>query len=128
MKKVLEFILGIIILFGFYFLALIFLKIAQLKFPAPILGLVMFAISLINGWIKEAWIKTTVELFLKNMALFFVPFIVGLVVYQDTLLKNGLNIAIIVLATTVLTIIITGLFVEYGIKYLRLYKMRKNHD
>ena len=92
------------------------------------MGLILFSIALINNWIKEDWIKTTVELFLKNMALLFVPFIVGLIVYQDTLLKNGLNIAIIVFITTILTIIFTGLFVEYGIKYLRLHKMRKHHD
>ena len=128
MKKILEFILGLIILFGFYFLALAFLNILHIKFPAPILGLILFSIALINNWIKEDWIKTTVELFLKNMALLFVPFIVGLIVYQDTLLKNGLNIAIIVFITTILTIIFTGLFVEYGIKYLRLHKMRKHHD
>lgn len=128
MKKILEFILGLVILFGFYFLALAFLNILHIKFPAPILGLILFSIALINNWIKEDWIKTTVELFLKNMALLFVPFIVGLIVYQDTLLKNGLNIAIIVFITTILTIIFTGLFVEYGIKYLRLHKMRKHHD
>ena len=128
MKKILEFILGLIILFGFYFLALAILNILHIKFPAPILGLILFSIALINNWIKEDWIKTTVELFLKNMALLFVPFIVGLIVYQDTLLKNGLNIAIIVFITTILTIIFTGLFVEYGIKYLRLHKMRKHHD
>lgn len=128
MKKILEFILGLIILFGFYFLALAFLNILHIKFPAPIFGLILFSIALINNWIKEDWIKTTVELFLKNMALLFVPFIVGLIVYQDTLLKNGLNIAIIVFITTILTIIFTGLFVEYGIKYLRLHKMRKHHD
>ena len=128
MRKAFNFILGLAILFSFYFLALALTAIFHIKFPAPILGLILFATALINGWIKEIWIKVTVELFLKNMALLFVPFIVGLVAYQDTLLKNGFVIATVVFTTTLLTIVLTGLFVEYGIKYLRLYKMRKHHD
>ena len=128
LKKILNFILGISILFGFYVLACGILAFTHIKMPSTILGLIIFAFCLTGGIIKEEWIKSASEFFLKNMAMLFVPFIAGLVVYQSLLLKNWISIAVVVFISTLLTIILTGLFVEYGIKFLRLYRMRKNHD
>ena len=112
----------------FYALALGLIKITGLRIPPAILGLVLFAISLINGWIKEDWIKLTSEFFLKNMAMLFIPFIAGLVVYQSLILKNWISIVVVIFFATTLTIVLTGLFVEYGIKYLRMYRMRRHND
>ena len=128
LKKILNFILGIAILFGFYILASGILVLAHIKMPSAILGLILFSLCLTIGIIKEEWVKTASEFFLKNMAMLFVPFIAGLVVYQSVLLKNWISIAVVVFISTLLTIILTGLFVEYGVKFLRLHRMRKNHD
>lgn len=128
MKTVLKFFLGLGILFLFYILSLYIIKVTHIFIPPAILGLVMFAISLMLGIVKEEWIKVTSEFFLKYMAILFVPFIVGLVLYKNVLFKNWLAIILVVFLTTTITIVFTGLFVEYGIKYLRLYKMRKHND
>lgn len=127
-KTLLKFLLGLGILFSFYILSMCIIKLTHITMPPAILGLILFSLSLINGIIKEEWIKTTVEFLLKNMAILFVPFIGGLIIYQSVLLKNWVAIMLIVLLTTTITIVLTGLFVEYGIKYLRLYKMRKHND
>lgn len=127
-KTLLKFLLGLGILFSFYILSICIIKLTHITMPPAILGLILFSLSLINGIIKEEWIKTTVEFLLKNMAILFVPFIGGLIIYQSVLLKNWVAIMLIVLLTTTITIVLTGLFVEYGIKYLRLYKMRKHND
>lgn len=127
-KKILKFCVGLGILISFYFLALGIIKYTHLRIPPAILGLILFASSLISGIVKEDWIKQTSEFFLKYMALLFVPFIVGLVVYQSVLLKNWISIAVVIFFATVLTIVFTGLFVEYGIKFLRLHRMRKHND
>lgn len=128
LNKILKFFLGLGILMLFYALALGLIKITGLRIPPAILGLVLFAISLINGWIKEDWIKLTSEFFLKNMAMLFIPFIAGLVVYQSLILKNWISIVVVIFFATTLTIVLTGLFVEYGIKYLRMYRMRRHND
>ena len=127
-KTLFKFFLGLGILFSFYIISLCIIELTHIHMPPAILGLILFSISLINGIIKEDWIKTTVDFLLKNMAILFVPFIGGLIIYQSILLKNWVAIMLIVLLTTTITIVLTGLFVEYGIKYLRLYKMRKNND
>lgn len=127
-KTTLKFILGLVILFTFYIFSLNILKILHIHFPPAILGLILFFISLTAGIIKEEWIKTTSEFFLKNMAILFIPFIVGIILYKSIIIKNWFVILLIILLTTTITLIFTGLFVEYGIKYYKLYKIRKHND
>lgn len=113
------------ILFLIYYVSFIILKVSQIKLPPAILGLVLFAWALSVGVIKEEWIKTAVDFMLKNMPVLFVPFIVGIVLYKSVLAENIVAICLVVLLSTTLTIVGTGLFVEYGIKLLRLHKMKK---
>lgn len=113
------------ILFLIYYVSFFILKVTQIKLPPAILGLVLFAWGLSVGVIKEEWIKTAVDFMLKNMPVLFVPFIVGIVLYKSVLTDNIIAICLVVLLSTTLTIVGTGLFVEYGIKLLRLHKMKK---
>ncbi|MGN0005985.1 MAG: CidA/LrgA family protein [Candidatus Gastranaerophilaceae bacterium] len=127
MKNFFKFLLGFTILFIFYYLSFFIVKIFNIKFPAAVLGLILFALSLIIGIIKEEWIELSVNFLLKNMALLFVPFVVGLSVYKSFLMKNFIPILLVVLITTIFTIVFTGLLVEYGIKFVRLWKIKRGH-
>jgi holin-like protein len=101
------------------------INIIHIPFPPTILGLIIFTFCLLAGIIKEEWIKDTTNLLLNNMPLLFVPFLVGIISYKDLILKNWLTIFLTVFITTTLIIVIVGSFVEYGIKLVRLYKIRK---
>lgn len=125
MKKILNYVLGFVILFLIYYFSLFILKLVKIPFPPAILGLVFFALGLQFKIIKEAWVKETCEFLLKHMTILFIPFIVGLVAYKELLLKNWLLILLIIFLTTSLTIVLIGLFVEYGLKFLRLHKIKK---
>ena len=117
-----KFIIGLLILIGFYFISYFIVKLLHISLPPAILGLILFAIALIQGIIKEDWIKLVCDFLIKNMAMFIVPFLGGLIAYKSLLMKNWLVILIVIFVTTTLTIVITGLFVEWGIKLLRLQK------
>lgn len=127
-SKFLKFLLGMAILFLIYFVSFFILKVTGIKLPPAILGLVLFAWGLYVGIIKEEWIKVTVDFMLKNMAVLFVPFIVGFVLYQSVLTENLIAICLAVLISTTLTIVGTGLFVEYGVKLLRLHRITRDKD
>lgn len=114
-----KFFIGLGILFGYYILGVCILKFVHIMLPPAILGLVLFAISLSLGIIKAEWVSTTCEFFLKNMAILFVPFLGGLIVYQSVLMRHWLEIMAIVFITTTLVIVCTGLFVEYGIRWVK---------
>ena len=123
-----RFCTGMLILFGFYFASVIICKIIHLNFPPAILGLVLFAAALIAGIIKESWIKTVCELLMKNMAMFLIPFWGGLVVYEKLLKENWLSVLLVIFITTTVIIVATGLFVEYGTKFLRLHHMKESEN
>ena len=130
LKNFLAILSGLIILIGFYFISSYITKLLHLALPPAILGLILFAVSLISGIIKENWVKPACDFLLNNMAMFFVPLFCGLIAYKALLLKNWLAIFIVLFITTSLVIILTGLFVEWGMKYTRLHKIftRKNHE
>ena len=117
MKTIVRFVLGLLILMGFYYISSFVVKLLNIPLAPAILGL-----------IKEEWIQTTCDCLIKNMAMFIVPFMGGLVLYKHMLVKNWFVILIVIFVTTTITIVVTGLFVEYGLKYLRLYRKRKNND
>lgn len=123
-KKFFKFLLGFAILFAFYYLSFFIVKSFNIKLPAAVLGLILFALSLIFGIVKEEWIESAVNFLLKNMALFFVPFVVGLSVYKSFLAKHYISILLVVLITTTLTIVVTGILAEYGLKIARFFKIR----
>lgn len=124
-KTIYNFIIGFLILVSFYFISYFIMKFLNISFPSVILGLVLFAISLIYGIIKEEWIKSSCDFLIKNMAMFLIPFLGGLIAYKSLIIRNWLLILIVIFVTTTLTIVITGLFVEWGIKFLKLYKYKK---
>ena len=127
-KNVLKFLFGLSILFFFYIASWLILFLTHIPLPPVILGLILFTLSLNLGFVKESWVKITVEFLLRYMPILFIPFIVGLIGYKTLILNNLLTISLVILITTTLTIIFTGLFVEYGIKYLRSYKIRRSND
>ncbi len=112
----------------FYYVSLFVLRALHIMFPPAILGLLLFALALIFGVIKEDWIKTASEWYIKNLALFLVPFWGGLLAYQELLKKNWISILLVIFITTTVTIVCTGLFVEWGMKFLRLHNIRGKHD
>lgn len=123
--KIINFILGLLIISLIYFASVFIIKLLNIPFPAAVLGLILFTLLLSLGVIKESLIKDTVEFFLKNMSLLFVPFIVGLMAYKDILSKNLLCVLLVVLFSTTAAIIFVGLFCEWGLKFLRIHKIKK---
>lgn len=125
LRKFFDYTRGLFILISFYIISTVIIKFLHIMLPPAVLGLVLFATSLIYGLIKEEWIEKISKFLIKNMAMFLVPFVGGLVVYKSLLLKNWFVILFVIFITTTLLIVVTGLFVEYGLKLLKLHKMRK---
>lgn len=116
LKYIFEFGRGFVILISFYFISYIIVSFFKIPVPPAILGLILFAFALIQGFVKEKWIEAVCNFMLKNMAMFLVPFVGGLIVYKSLLAKNWMVIFLVIFITTTLVITVTGLFVEYGLK------------
>lgn len=124
MSKILNFTIGGIIIFSIQFFSIYILKLLNIPFPAPVLGLVILFVLLKTKIIKENWVKDFCKLLLKYMILFFIPLFVGLVSYFDLIKDNFLAIVFTIVLTTTLIIVSVGLFVENVIKFLRLRRIK----
>ena len=92
--------------------------------PAPILGLIVFALLLQFNIIKKEWIEDICEFLLKYLPVLFVPFLVGIISHFDLIGKNLLLLTINIFITTAITLVVTALFVENVIKFVRLKKIK----
>ena len=125
MKKIINFAIGLGIIFLILYLSKFILNLVHIAFPAPILGIIVLFALLKIGIIKENWIEDFCNFMLKNMILFFIPIFVGIITYADIISKNFLAIAMTIIITTTLVIVLVGLTSYTIIKYQRLRRMKK---
>ena len=124
-SRVLRCLIGFVILCTIQFMCNVFVKFSNITFPAPILGIIVMFLLLQLNVLKREWIKDICDCILKYMPLLFVPLAVGIITYYGVIEKNLIPILINVVVTTTLTLLLTAIFVENVIKFVRLQKMRK---
>lgn len=78
--------------------------------------------------IKKEWVKDIANLLLKYMPMLFVPLFVGIIAYYSLIQKNIIFILISIILTTTLTLLITAIFVENVIKFIRLKRIKDLHN
>lgn len=127
-SRIIKYFIGLFILCAIQFICNCIVKYAHIIIPSPILGIILFAFLLKLNIIKKDWVKDICNLLLKYMPLLFVPLFVGIISYYSILKKNLIPIAMNVILTTTITLIVTAIFVENVIKFVRLHKIRKLHN
>jgi holin-like protein len=126
--RVFKIIVGFIIICAVQFICNCLVKTFNLIIPTPILGLIVFAFLLQIKVIKQEWIEDVCNFLLKIMPLLFVPLFVGIISYYGIIEKNLIPILVNIVLTTTLVLILTALFVDNVIKFVRLHKMRKSKN
>src|SRR5512133_3075074 len=77
--------------------------------PGSVIGMMLMCAGLQARVIKPEWVAATANLLTGNMALFFVPAGVGIMVAFDVLAKSWHEIVFISLVSTVCVIAVVGL-------------------
>ncbi len=126
--RFIKIIIGFVILCAIQYLCNWIVRLTHIVLPSPILGIIVFALLLQFKIIKKEWVQDICNLLLKNMPLLFVPLFVGIIAYYGIIEKNLIPILINVIVTTTMTLIVTAIFVENVIKFVRLRKIRKIHN
>lgn len=84
-------------------------RLAHAPVPGPVAGMaLLLAILAVRGRVPEA-LGTTTDAILRNMSLLFVPAGVGIVQQYGLIAQNGLRLAIVLVASTVIAMVVTGL-------------------
>ncbi|KQY82114.1 holin [Paenibacillus sp. Root52] len=81
----------------------------HLPVPGSILGMVVLFLLLQTGVVKLRWIEVGAAWLLGELLLFFIPSAVGIMNYMPMLEHDGLQILFIVLLSTFLVMVCTGL-------------------
>ncbi|MDT8441019.1 MAG: CidA/LrgA family protein [Desulfuromonadales bacterium] len=99
---------GFSILLAFQFLGELVSTLGDLPLPGNVLGMGLLLVALLLGWIRLAWLEEAAELLLANLALFFVPAGVGVMVYTDLIAREWLPISVATLLSTFVVLAVTG--------------------
>ncbi len=96
----------------FYFLGEMLSKLIGAFVPGSVLGMVLLFLALYFKVIKPESVKDVATSITKNMAVFFVPAGVGLMVYAELVSKSLAAILVAIAGSTILTIITVALVQE----------------
>lgn len=99
---------GMAVLLLFQFGGELITRSAGWPIPGNVLGMVLLLIALARRWVKVEWIEEAAEFLLENLALFFVPAGVGVMVYFDLIAGEWLAISVATFVSTFVVMAVTG--------------------
>lgn len=100
---------GLFFILFFYFLGEVISLLIGGYLPGSVVGMVLLFLSLFFKFIKPDYVKDAATIIAKNMALFFIPATVGLIVYTKYLSDSFWVIAIAIVSSTILTMVVVAL-------------------
>jgi holin-like protein len=104
---------GLAILLAFHFLGLLIQKWTSLPIPANVIGLILFTACLFLKIVKLEWVEPAAQFLLKHMMLFFVPLVVGTVVYWPLIQQSAFAMIFGLLFSTLISLAVTGWFAQW---------------
>jgi len=110
----------------FYFLGEMLSLLIHGFIPGSVLGMILLFLCLFFKLIKPENVKDVATVITKNMAVFFVPVCVGLMVNAELFSKSLVIIMASIFVSTILTIITVSLIQENFEKHRT--KIDKNHE
>ncbi|WP_235616169.1 CidA/LrgA family protein [Lysinibacillus parviboronicapiens] len=109
LMRVVRIIVQIGILNIFYYMGVGIVTFLHLPLPGSVIGLLLLALSLNLKIIKVEYIQDGASFLIGILTLFFIPATVGVIDYPELLSKTGLLIILAIIASTLVSIYITGL-------------------
>jgi holin-like protein len=101
------------IIFGCLAVGELFAHFIPFKIPASIIGMMILTLLLKRGWIKLAWVKDISAFLSNNIAFFFVPAGVAVMLHLNILKNAALPILTAAVISTILTLAATGWTHQY---------------
>ncbi len=83
-------------------------RILDLPIPGSVLGMGLLLLGLMTNIVDIKWFEEAAEMLLANMALFFVPAGVGVMIYGDLIAAEWLPISVATVVSTFVVMAVTG--------------------
>lgn len=91
-------------------------KIIPFTIPGSIIGMLLLFLLLSLNIIKDEWVKPGCMLFIRYMALLFIPISVGILDYYQPIAQQAVPIIVSCIASTLITMLVVGGMVHYSYK------------
>lgn len=121
MKMIGNIILQVSILFFVSIAMNAIAELLHLPIPGSILGIAVLFLLLKTKVVKLSWIEKGANWLLAELLLFFIPSAVGVMQYIPLLESEGLRILVVVVASTVIVMVSSGLIAS------RIGKRKERH-
>lgn len=99
---------GLTLLLMFQLLGEFLSRLLNLPIPGNVIGMGLLLAALMCNIVDLKWIEEAAELLLANLALFFVPAGVGVMVYSDLIAAEWLPISVATVLSTFVVLAVTG--------------------
>lgn len=109
LKRVVRIIVQIGILNIFYYMGVGIVALLHVPLPGSVIGLLLLALALNFKIIKVEYIQDGAGFLIGVLTLFFIPATVGVIDYPELFSTTGLLIMLAVIASTLISIYITGI-------------------
>ncbi len=103
---------GFAFLLLFQMLGELISRLFDLPIPGNVMGMGLLLTALLFNIIRYEWLEEAAELLLANLALFFVPAGVGVMVYGGLIAREWLPISVATVASTFVVMATTGLLAQ----------------
>ena len=112
-----KYVKEIVWIIAFTFIGEALNKLLPLPVPAGVYGLLLLLLALISGIVKLQDVESTGNFLLDTMTIMFIPAAVGIMSAVDTLLPVLLPYAFIIVISTIVVMVSTGLMASFIIKH-----------
>jgi len=119
MKKIYTGLIQILMLCFFSYMMEALSTFFNLPIPGSILGLIILFILLQTNTVHLKWLEAGGNWLVAELLLFFVPSAVGILQYHQLLFENGIKIILIIISSSAVVMICSGLLAEYMSKRKR---------
>jgi len=107
--KAINIIVQIGILYVLFLIGEWIADIFNLLIPGSVIGMILLLGLLFIRGVKLEWIEQGAGFMVRHLTFFFIPATVGIMQYYDVFAGKGLLLVIIVLISTILVMIVSGL-------------------
>jgi len=107
--KAIKIIVQIGILYVLFLIGEWIADIFDLLIPGSVIGMILLLGLLFIRGLKLEWIEEGAGFMVRHLTFFFIPATVGIMQYYDVFAGKGLLLVIIVLISTVLVMVVSGL-------------------
>ncbi|WP_100373818.1 CidA/LrgA family protein [Bacillus sp. FJAT-45037] len=111
--QLLQLILHIGILYGFYIIGTWVQSVFDLIIPGSIIGMLLLFLLLFANILPVSLIENGTNLLIRHMPLLFVPFTVGILGYLDVFNGDGFWLILVTIFSTIVVFVLSGIMAQW---------------